>query len=481
MYDNFLVYDTDLAPLLRGQDPALFHVGDHRRLIRIHEKHAALRASVGTDGVPPIGPTLMRRLADARTLMTACVDLMRGGGKAPGVDGLTLEMLDLPERWSLCRRLSQEIRAGEYAPGRDRIVKIPKPGKTGHRELAVQNVRDRIVGRDTVRIVQPVVDPEFSPFSFGGRPKRGTMEALATALALARTEGKWIWIAADVEKAFDRIPFDRFLVACHAHLPDDVVRFVETIAYKGTRRGLRQGNPSSPLFCNVFFDCFLDRPWHRDHPDLPVIRYIDDLLLVCGSIDQANDAYAALVARATGIGTPLKGSAETSIFNLGGGATIEWLGYHIALDNGIPVIRIAERAWPRLALRLAAAYLTPIPPLRAELIIRGWLGYLGPCFEFEDRPAVVSRVRSIASDLAFEEIPSDAELMAVWRAAYRRWKKVQQHAADVLPHRLYLIRQTGSKNEVAAEVPEIGHREGFTDTMSAGQNVINSGFGDTGD
>jgi len=195
-------------------------------------------------------------------------------------------------------------------------VKIPKPGKKGFRAIAVQNARDRVVGRAAVRILQPVLDPTFSCFSFGCRPKRSSMEALATALALASSQSRWVWIADDVVRAFDRIPFGRFLQACQAHFPVEVVEFITVIAHKGTRRGLRQGNPSSPLFANLFFDFHLDRPWNARHPDLPVIRYLDDVLLLCSSVDEAKIAYPALASQATAIGTPLGSSVETSVFDL---------------------------------------------------------------------------------------------------------------------------------------------------------------------
>jgi hypothetical protein len=410
---------------------------------------------------------LMRRLADARTMMTACCDLMRRGPKAPGTDGMTLEMLDRTERWSLSRRVADEVRRGSYEPGGERIVKIPKPNKPGYREITIQNMRDRMVGRATVRILQPIVDPKFSPFSFGCRPRRGRADALATALAIAETESKWVWFADDVAKAFDRIPFARFLTACRAHFPDDVVGFLDTIARKGTSRGIRQGNPFSPLAANIFFDFFLDRLWHRRHPTLPLLRYVDDLLVVCRNIDEARNIYPELARQATTIGTPLKGSPETSVYDLANGATIDWLGYRIALLNGTPVIQIAERAWDRLRMKLAAAYLRPVPPLRAEQIIRGWLDSIGPCFEFENRQKVIACVRSVAKELAFEEIPEDEVLLNIWRSAYRRWKTIREYARGVLPHRLLLIRGTDSQNDQGGALA-ISTTKAVADTMSKG-------------
>src|SRR4051812_13651554 len=130
MYESRLEQDVDLAPLGRGEDPALFNVGSLENLLRVHRRHAALAASGVQPELPAIGPYLMRRLADARTMRLACVDLLRGG-KAPGVNGLCLHQLDWYEQWSLSRALARSIRDQTYRPGPDRKVKIPKEGKPG--------------------------------------------------------------------------------------------------------------------------------------------------------------------------------------------------------------------------------------------------------------------------------------------------------------------------------------------------------------
>ena len=87
----------------------------------------------------------------------------------------------------------------------------------------------------------------------------------------------------------------------------------------------------------------------------------------------------------------------------------------------------------------------PGSPIRAERKVRGWLGHLGPCFESEDRSVVISRIRHIAAELAFDEISGENELTEVWRSAYKRWQQARIRAAAVLPHRLALLKQTTLK------------------------------------
>lgn len=446
MYESLLEHDPDLEPLYRGKDPALFHGGDCRTLLRVHQRHVGLQLSGYHPDLPPVEPRLMRRLADARTLMAAAQDLLRRGRKAPGPNGLRLELLEKPELWSLCRALAQAVRNGTYRPGADRNVKIPKEGRQNEfRELTIQNAEDRVVARAAVLILQPLLEPGFFPFSFGFRPGRGAAEALATALAIARAQHRWVWASADVAKAFDRIPFKRFLDTCRMHFPPDVVEFIALIARTGNAQGLRQGSPISPLLCNVFFDHLLDWPWSAQHPDLPLLRYADDLLLLGSSIDEAICAHEALAARATAIATPLKGSLDSSVCDLAAGQSMTWLGYRVGLEGGQPAVRVADHAWNQLQVRLVKAHLLTASPLRACQIVRGWLGYLGPCFPHEDRHAVVERLRQVAADLAFDEIPGESELLKIWNAAHARWSGLYARQAATLPHRVQRVREGVAK------------------------------------
>ena len=189
MYGSELAVGDELGPLLRGKDPALFHGGDYNELLRRHERHAGRLAAGNSPGLPPAGPLLMRRLADARTMRSAADDVLRGGGAAPGPNGRRLSDLEPEGLWSLCDGLARAVRGGTYRPGPERTVQIPKEGKPGEfRRLSIRDVEDRVVGRALVRVLQPVLEPQFGPFSFGFRPGRGSQNALASAPGLLRVQ-----------------------------------------------------------------------------------------------------------------------------------------------------------------------------------------------------------------------------------------------------------------------------------------------------
>ncbi|MDB5320479.1 MAG: Retron-type reverse transcriptase, partial [Phycisphaerales bacterium] len=183
MYKGPLPFDKNLMKLKKGLDPALLHEGKGDWTLTVHRRHVAARAS-GCEDTPPVGPFLMGRIACASVMREAITALTADGCKAPGLDGTRLEELDNSEAWSLSRQLARSIaEPRSYRPGPDQKKLIPKEGKKGEfRELTIQRSEDRVVGKATALVLEPVVDSTFSPFSFGFRPGRHRLEAVGTAL-----------------------------------------------------------------------------------------------------------------------------------------------------------------------------------------------------------------------------------------------------------------------------------------------------------
>jgi group II intron reverse transcriptase/maturase len=92
--------------------------------------------------------------------------------------------------------------------------------------------------------------------------------------------------------------------------------------------GTPQGAPLSPLLCNVYLHR-LDRGWDtRMHGVL--VRYCDDLVVMCSTRRQAEDALARLTTVLAQLGLELK-AAKTRIVHLTEGKDAEgfdFLGFH---------------------------------------------------------------------------------------------------------------------------------------------------------
>ena len=89
-------------------------------------------------------------------------------------------------------------------------------------------------------------------------------------------------------------------------LDDDLVAFVEALTRSRKVRGLRQGGPLSPLLLNLYLHHVLERPWRRMHPGTPLIRFADDVVVLCEDRHQAGEAYHALLVRLRAAGLKLK-------------------------------------------------------------------------------------------------------------------------------------------------------------------------------
>jgi Reverse transcriptase (RNA-dependent DNA polymerase) len=444
MYDDWIVEREDGSGLALASpdDPALVHQGDYGRLLDMHRRHVhQAHALRGVQGVRVLDPTLFKRVADNRTLRSACDHLLRRGGKAVGPNGLRLHDLESPEIWSLCRALSHGIRDHTYRPGESRTVRIPKPGKPGKfRTLTIQNAEDRVVARAAVEVLLPITELLASPFSFGFRPRRNRMNALATAVALARHEDRWVWVKADVEKAFDRIPFERLMSVFASYFPNDVVELLRVISHAGRKRGIRQGSPLSPMLFNVYADSTLTWPFRQRRPDDVVVRFADDILLPYGTAAEAQQGYNVLSSLATSASIGLKGAPDDVIRDIRANQELTWLGYLLRREDNRLAIRIGEPAWTQLQFRLAEAHLVPESPLRAIGVIRGWIGQMGPCYPCEDQAGTAERIRAIAAELSFDEIPSAQSLIRDWQLGLRNWERSFVRESDLLASRLIAYR-----------------------------------------
>jgi hypothetical protein len=424
-----------------GRDPLLRHIGDYKRLVRRNEVQADRAfASAGPDGLKSLWPVLFRRISDARTIRTAIARLDRN--KAPGPSGLRLGELEDSELWSLARYFGKAIASRRYRPGPETKLEIPKVGKPGQfRTLTIQSSEDRVVAKALQLILEPIVEPRFMPFSYGFRPQLGRLEALGTALALLRTQGRAFCVAADIANAFDNIPRSRLIAACNLHFPPDVVDLIDLIASTGDAIGIRQGSPVSPLFANIFYHQYIDVPWARRHPETPLIRYADDLLDLCKNADETADAYKALTLLARSAGTPLKPAPAGATVDVSAGQEIEWLGFRLRRNGKRLEVRITDRLWEGLELDLAEAHQDSFSPIRATAIVHGWLDQLGPAWEFENHDAIIHGVRTLAGALAFDELPDSSALLEIGQAAYERWRIVRTNAATALSQHLAAIRK----------------------------------------
>jgi RNA-directed DNA polymerase len=119
------------------------------------------------------------------------------GSRTVGVDGLSVEQTREYLKTHKAR-IRAELLSGDYRPQAVRRVEIPKPGG-GVRELGIPTIVDRLIQQALLQVLQPLIDPTFSEFSYGFRPGRRAHDAVKQAYRYVQ-EGYRFVVDIDLEK-----------------------------------------------------------------------------------------------------------------------------------------------------------------------------------------------------------------------------------------------------------------------------------------
>ena len=192
--------------------------------------------------------------------------------------------------------LTDQVRERHYQPGSMRQFSIAKPNGS-RRVLSALYLRDKLLQRAVLQVIEPMAEKEFDDDSYGYRPKRNVQMAITRALERVDCGMPWL-VDADLEQFFDSIPHRPLVKILRrkirnrgieelmsAWLRQSVVsgnRFTE-------RRGIAQGAVLSPIQCNYYLN-ELDLYWRKK--GIPFVRFADDFLLFAPTKDSAKKALA---------------------------------------------------------------------------------------------------------------------------------------------------------------------------------------------
>ncbi len=236
---------------------------------------------------------------------------VKENGGAAGADGVSISQFEERLEDNLYK-LWNRMSSGSYFPGPVRAVEIPKKG--GTRVLGIPDVVDRVAQKVAVMALEPEVEKVFHDDSYGYRPGRSPLNAVAACRERCFRRD-WV-VDLDVKAFFDSVAWDLMLKAVERHTDQKwillyVERWLKTpmLMPDGTltarTRGTPQGGPVSPLLANLFLHYGFDMWLSREFPTITFERFADDAVVHCVTERQARQMREAIGRRFTEIGLEL--------------------------------------------------------------------------------------------------------------------------------------------------------------------------------
>jgi RNA-directed DNA polymerase len=343
---------------------------------------------------------------------------VNAGRKTAGVDG---EVVLLPQAKAELADWVQR-RSEPWTARPVRRVHIPKAGGK-QRPLGIPVIVDRVLQARVVNALEPEWEARFEPKSYGFRPGRGCQDAIGAIYQVAKGANphrRWV-LDADLAAAFDRIDHDHLLKQLGTFPARGLIAgwlkagVVEKGRLTPTAEGTPQGGVVSPLLLNValhgmekaagvrYLEGGRDAVLTRSNSPV-LIRYADDLVVLCHSRHEAEQVKARLAGWLAPRGLAFN-EDKTQIVTLEDG--FDFLGMTVRRQSGKLLIKPSKAAVRRLRERLqtemralrgsnAQAVLQRLNP-----IVRGWSAYY----------------RSVVSSEVFTALDN-----YMWKLAYK-WAK----------------------------------------------------------
>lgn len=381
---------------------------------------------------------------------------------APGVDEVSLAKFETDLKNNLYK-IWNRLSSGTYFPPPVRAVEIPK-SDGGVRVLGVPTIADRVAQTVAANRLGAKVEPIFHPDSYGYRPDRSALDAIAQCRARC---WKYDWgIDMDVAKFFDTVPWDLVEKAVDHHC-DHRDRWVLLYVKRWLRaplqrptgelverdRGTPQGSAISPLLANLFMHYAFDTWLDREFGTVRFERYADDVVVHCHTERQARQVLAAIENRMAEVGLQLHPAKTRIVYCKDDNRRLEFehtefdfLGYTFRVrgargrdgaifnsfqpaisDKSMARISARVRSWrlPRRCAWMSWVELTRwINP-----IITGWMRYYGAFYP----SALFPLLRRINAYL-MRWMRSKYKQYRAYRKARWAWREIVRVYPRAFPH-----------------------------------------------
>jgi len=385
---------------------------------------------------------------------------VRANRGAPGVDDVTLAEFEKDLKGNLYK-IWNRMSSGSYFPPPVKAVETPKPHGGGTRTLGVPTVADRIAQTVVARRLEVKVEPIFHPDSYGYRPNRSALDAVA---ACRQRCWRYDWVVdLDVEKFFDSVSWDLLVKAVVTHAAEPwVVLYVKRWlaaplqlpdgTLQQRERGTPQGSAVSPVLANLFMHYAFDAWMVREYPTVQFERYADDAVVHCATERQAQRLVEAIGNRMVEVGLRLHPTKTRIVYCKDGKRRLDYehteftfLGFTFRAHgargrNGeiftsfLPAIskdalKQVSRTVRRWRLHLRTGH--TLAELAAEInpIVRGWMQYYGAYY----RSALHPLLRRINAYL-MRWLRRNHRRLRPFNAAKACWQRITSQQPRLFAH-----------------------------------------------
>lgn len=343
----------------------------------------------------------------SKKLVWVAYQRVKANKGAAGVDEQSIQDFEVNLKDNLYK-LWNRMSSGSYYPPPVKRVEIPK-SDGGKRPLGIPTVSDRIAQMAVKLLLEPEIEPHFHVDSYGYRPGRSAIQAVAVARQRC-WQYNWV-VDLDIRAFFDSMDHDLLMRAVRKHTSNPwlllyIERWLkapvqlEDGTIQGRDRGTPQGGVISPLLANLYLHYAFDKWMQRNHAGKPFERYADDCIIHCKTEKEAQRVIRQIAERLTECGLELH-PVKTKIVYCRDGyrrgkyhtVQFDFLGYsfrprHAMSRRGnlflsfIPAVSVKAaksmretirrwktHRWTQLTIEDLARTFNPV--------LRGWINYYG--------------------------------------------------------------------------------------------------------
>lgn len=248
---------------------------------------------------------LIQKLVTKENLYLAWNRINQGSEESKGLDGVSIRTFREELKKNILT-LQRQLKSNTFQFTPLKGCLIPKKNNKGKRALQIAAVRDRVVQRAILNVIEKHMEKMNQACSFGYRREISKEDAVHL-MVKKRDQKYWYVLEADIVKFFDRVDRARLFEKIQDALPDLSINHLiqdstqvlmgnpeafsqEELAehFTSEGRGIAQGSILSPVFANLYLASFDETMLDAG---FKMVRYADDFVVLCKNQNDALKAY----------------------------------------------------------------------------------------------------------------------------------------------------------------------------------------------